>query len=285
MDNILERMRQAYESFTRSEKKIADYVFAHNKDAQYISISELSTACGVAVSTVSLFCRKLELDGFNDFKLELAKAAMPMVALSSAGPATGEICETDSLEQIFEKTCNVSQNALLQTHKILDRKAVSYTVDLLQSAGSVLCLGQGNHSIVASAAWARFATVSSKFKTIQDAHFQTLAVSTLSSNDAVLFFSYSGTTHEFIDLAKIVKSRGAKIILVTRFAKSPGAALADSVLLCGSDENPLLFGSISAIVAQLYVVDVIYNEYCRRDFSENEKTREFVAKALTHKCI
>ncbi|NCC06974.1 MAG: MurR/RpiR family transcriptional regulator [Clostridia bacterium] len=285
MDSILERMHQHYENFTKSEKKIADYVFDHKKEAQYISISDLSSACGVAVSTVSLFCRKIDLDGFNDFKLELAKATMPVVGVPSVGSATGEICESDSMEQVFEKTFNVSQNSLFQTYKLLNRDAIKKAVQLLADAGSVLCLGKGNHSIVASAAWSKFATVSSKFKTIEDSDFQTIGASTLASNDVVLFFSYSGSTHEFLDLAKVAKARNAKIILVTRFAKSPGAALSDCVLLCGTDEEPLLFGSIAAIVAQLYVIDVLFNSYFRLNFEENEKTRESIAKALAHKVI
>ena len=75
--NILAQMKQEYDSFTRSERKIADYVLKHQKETQYISITDLSAECEVAVSTVSLFCRKLKLAGFNDFKLELARASLP----------------------------------------------------------------------------------------------------------------------------------------------------------------------------------------------------------------
>ena len=80
--NILAQMKQEYDSFTRSERKIADYVLKHQKETQYISITDLSAECEVAVSTVSLFCRKLKLAGFNDFKLELP-------ARRGRGPAGG----------------------------------------------------------------------------------------------------------------------------------------------------------------------------------------------------
>ncbi|MEG1069291.1 MAG: MurR/RpiR family transcriptional regulator [Ruthenibacterium sp.] len=282
-DSILEIMLQKYDEFTKSEKKIIDYVLAHKKSAQYVNISELSAACHVAVSTVSVFCKKLELDGFNDFKLELAKATMPVAGMTAVGTASGDISANDTLEDVLSKTCNVSQEALLQTYHLLDRDSVRLAVDYLKRAEQVVCLGQGTHSIVATAAWARFSTISSRFKTIQDVHLQTVAVSTLSENDVVLFFSYSGATRELLDIAKVVKSRKAKLILVTRFSHSPGAALADAMLLCGSDEKPLLFGSVAAVVAQLYIVDVLFSEYLRRDYKSGEKTREFVAKALTYR--
>ena len=43
-----------------------------------------------------------------------------------------------------------------------------------------------------------------------------------------------------MELAKIVKIRGAKIILVTRFPHSPGAELADLIWLSVPNEKPLL---------------------------------------------
>ena len=72
--DVIALMLQEYEHFTRAERKIADYVLEHQEETQYISITDLSAECEVAVSTVSLFCRKLKLAGFNDFKLELARA-------------------------------------------------------------------------------------------------------------------------------------------------------------------------------------------------------------------
>ena len=81
--DIIALMIQEYERFTRSERKIADYVLEHQEETQYVSITDLSAQCGVAVSTVSLFCRKLKLAGFNDFKLELARAALPARAAFS----------------------------------------------------------------------------------------------------------------------------------------------------------------------------------------------------------
>ena len=61
--DIIALMLQESERFTRAERKIAGYVLEHQEETQYISITDLSGQCGVAVSTVSLFCRKLGLAG------------------------------------------------------------------------------------------------------------------------------------------------------------------------------------------------------------------------------
>ena len=283
-NTIIDNMMHHYNEFTKSERKIIDYILTHKSEAQYFSITDLSHACKISVSTISVFCRKLGTDGFNDFKLELAKATIPQV-VASVPSAFGEIQADDTLEQVFEKTYSANQDALSKTFQRLDKTAVSQAVDWLKEAGQILCLGQGNHSIVATAAWSRFSTVSSRFKTMEDSHLQMIAASTMEKQDVVLFFSYSGSTHDFIELAKIAKSRGAKIILITRFPHSPGAELADLILVIGTDEKPLSYGSIAAMASQLLVIDILYNEFCRRDFEHSEKLRNFVGKALAQKCL
>ena len=283
--NVVALMLQQYENFTKSEKKIVDYVLEHQKETQYISITDLSAACDVAVSTISVFCRKLKLAGFNDFKLELAKAALIAGNRAPSSVANEEILLDDSVGTVMEKVYNTNQDALNKAYHMLQEGPVRQAVELMSRAGQVVCLGQGNHSIVAEAAWAQFSTASSKFKTAQDSHLQAVVLSTLAENDVVLYFSYTGATHELLEAAELIASRGAKLILVTRFLNAPASAFADTVLLCGPNELPLQFGSIAAIMAQMYVVDVLFSEYCRQNHEEAERCREAVGKALTQKCV
>lgn len=281
--DIIARMLQEYGRFTRAERKIADYVLEHQEETQYISITDLSGQCGVAVSTVSLFCRKLGLAGFNDFKLELARAALPArAALSEPG---SEILEGDTIAAVMGKVLSAAQDTLNNAYHMLMEQEVSQAAELLSRARQVICLGQGNHSVVALAAWAQFSTTSPKFKTIQDSHMQTVVLSTLSEEDTVLYFSYSGATHELLEAVEVIRNRGAKLILVTRYPNSPASAYADVVLLCGPNEQPFQFGSTSALIAQLYVVEVLLSEFVRRTPEEAERNRQSVGKALTQKCV
>ena len=281
--DIIALMIQEYERFTRSERKIADYVLEHQEETQYVSITDLSAQCGVAVSTVSLFSRKLKLAGFNDFKLELARAALPArAAFSEPG---SEITEGDSAAAVMGKVLSAVQDALNNAYHMLSEQEIIRAADLLRRAGQVVCLGQGNHSVVALAAWAQFSTTSPKFKTIQDSHMQTVVLSTLAEGDAVLYFSYSGATHELLEAVEVIRNRGGKLILVTRYPNSPASAYADAVLLCGPNEQPFQFGSTSALIAQLYVVEALLSEFIRRDPEEAEQNRRSVGKALTQKCV
>ena len=88
-----------------------------------------------------------------------------------------------------------------------------------------------------------------------------------------------------LDTLKSVRERGAKVILVTRFPNSPGAALADIVLQCGANENPLQSGSIPARIAQMYLVDVLFSEFTRKNLESAKDSRNRIARALSAKHV
>ena len=64
-----------------------------------------------------------------------------------------------------------------------------------------------------------------------------------------------------------------------------GAAQADVVLQCGSTEGPLQLGYVAARIAQLYLIDVLFSEMCRRDLEHCRQHRELVADALSEKHV
>ena len=126
-------------------------------------------------------------------------------------------------------------------------------------------MGQGGSMLLAEEASHLFTTVFPGFFPVSDSHMQVIAASNLTAKDAILFFSYSGATKDLMDVLQIARQRQTRIVLVTRYPGSPGAELADCVLQCGSTENPLQLGSIAARIAQLYLIDVLFSEMCRRD--------------------
>lgn len=282
--SILDQLREEYESFTGAEKKIADYVLSNQWECQGLGIAEMSGECGVAVSTVSVFCRKLGLGGFNDFKIELARANTLSFGHRPAALDNTEPEHGDSTADIMHKACVRGQEILNRSHHMLSPDQVDKAVELLHSANQVLILGQGSHNSIAALTWAQFSVTSPKFKTITDSHFQTIALSTLSKNDAVIYFSFTGATVEIMDAAEIIRKVGAKLILVTRFGHSPAAEFADAVLVSGADEGPLEFGSSDALISQLYVVESLLGCY-QLHSADSDAERKFVSKNMTQKML
>ena len=282
--SILDQLRGEYDTFTGAERKIADYILAKPWECQGLGIAELSGECGVAVSTVSVFCRKLGLGGFNDFKIELARANTLSFGQKSSGLDNTKPSREDGTTEIMQKACVRSQEILERSCRMLDAQQVDKAVELLKGARQILVLGQGNHSAIATLTWAQFSQSSSKFKTMTDSHLQTIALSTLCEEDVVIYFSFTGATVEIMDAVEIIRKVGARLILVTRFNHSPAAEFADAVLVSGADEGPLEFGSGAALISQLYVVEVLLGCYRLSD-TDNTVERKFVGKNIAKKML
>lgn len=280
--SIVEKLLSEYETFTASEKKIADYVLSNQQACMGIGITELAAECGVAVSTVSVFCRKLRLSGFNDFKMELARASM-LENHNESKEREIPVKEGDSTNLVLRKICVQEREVLRRSAKMLEGEKVDRAVDLLIQAKHVLMLGQGNHSAIAMMAWVQFSMTSPKFQVIQDSHMQTVLMSGLGPDDVVIYFSYSGATLEIMDAVQTIRQVGAKLILITKFHRSPAAEFADVVLISGVDERPMQFGSFEALFSQMYVVDALLNCYCLRCKDEVDRKRDFIGKELTRK--
>ncbi len=280
-ESVFTKINDEYYQLTASEKKTADYVMAHQREAQFMSISELAEASSVAEATVSRFSRRLGYKGFNAFKLALANSAARM--RTDANPLSGEVLDDDSLTDVCRKLYAADVSAMTQTLELIKPDDIKTAADLLEKAGKVLCMGQGGSMIIASEAAHLFSTASGKFFAVGDSHMQVIAATTMSADDVILFFSYSGATKDMIETLQLARARGAKSILITRFPKSPGAALADVVLQCGANESPLQLGSVAARIAQMYLMDVLFSELCRRDLDNIRQSRSRIAEALADK--
>ncbi len=281
-ENVFTRITREYYQLTASEKKLAAFVTANGQRSQTMSISELAAACGVAEATISRFCRRMGYRGYSAFRLAIAAAT---AGRSSSDPLRGEIQPEDTVPDLCAKLAGVDSDAIRETQSLIVPESIIAAANILTAADKVLCMGQGGSMLMAEEAAHLFTTAFPGFFAVADSHMQVITASSLTERDAILFFSYSGSTKDLMDVLHVARQQHAKSILVTRYPGSPGAALVDVVLQCGSIEGPLQLGSVAARIAQLYLIDVLFSEMCRRDMERCRHQRELVAEALSEKHV
>ena len=278
--NFWELLHDRQDSLTKSGRAVAEYLMHHSDEAQYLSISSLAKECKVAEATVFRFCRALGFDGYHEMRIALAQANATGSPLNPREPEPGATTST-----LCEHASALFLNAINGTQNALSTEAVDQAVELMQNAKQVFCLGQGGSMLLANDICARFASLSTKFRTAGDSHFQLLTASLLTPEDVVLFVSYSGATRDMMETLRTAKNAGAKIILLTHYEDSPGASLADIVLLCGAQESPLDSGSIPIKVAVLYVGEVLLLRYTMNNPEASNLAQDKTSEALALKMV
>ena len=277
--NFWEMLRGRRNELTKSGRIVADYLSQHAEDAQYLSISSLARACGVAEATIFRFCRSLGFDGYNEMKIALAQAN------ATTAPVSFKLEPGVDTQTLCAHAYNTALEALSGTKAAMDYAALDTAATMLQRARQVFFYGQGGSQLLANDIWARFATISTKFHAGGDSHMQAITASLMGPEDVVLFVSYSGATRDMMETLRLAKSNGAKVILLTHYNDAPGTALADVVLLCGAKESPLDSGSMPVKLAVLFVANVLVLRYTLDNQELAALSRDRTSRALGGKLL
>lgn len=261
-NDIFSNIVTSYYHLSKAECRVADYILQHKHQTHLMSITELATASQVSESTVSRFCQNVGYRSYSEFRISIATALSRGTRENEDTDLYSNILPTDSIDLKSHKLCSISIEALNATLEEMDDVKIGQAVQMLSEARSVFCFGQGNSSIIAEDAWGRFACVSPKFHFIANANLQITTAQLLRKGDVILYFSYSGSIRELIEMGELLRGSEAKLILITRLLNSPGAQFADLVLICGANESHQQQGSIAAKISQLFIIDVLFHEFC-----------------------
>lgn len=283
--NLITDIKRRYDFLTKAEKKIADYVLNATHDVLFMSITDLADACGVGDTSVFRFCKTLQLQGYQEFKMLLS---LSLDAPGAAGeqqtstPAEAALPQESSfIEQVY--AMNVA--ALSETMSILHKEDLSSAVDILIASTEIHFFGVGSSLFSALEAMSRFLRITPKVRCFEDSHMQSMDASMMNENHVAVVISYSGATKDTLNCAQLAKNNGAKVIAITRHLKSPLTAYADITLQCGSNEDPMQGGAISTKISQLFIIDLMYTGYYNRFPEISRENRRKTSGSVLEKMV
>lgn len=280
-NDLFTRIHANYPVFTKAERKVADFVLASPLDVLYMSITDLADACSVGDTSVFRFCRTMRLQGYQEFKMNLAQA------VNSEAEGTpqfaGEIKLDDSITDVARKTLSTNIAALNETFELIKPDEIMQAVTLIRGARKVVFFGVGSSFAAALEANNKFMRITDKTSCVFDSHLQAMTAALLGPNDLAVIISYSGSTKDCVEVARICRGNGTKVIGITRFAKSPLTHFSDLILLSGANEGPLQGGSLSAKISQLYLLDVLSIEYTKQTYDQSTANRQKTTAAVADK--
>ena len=246
-----------------------------------MSITDLADACKVADASVHRFCRTMGLKGYQEFKMKLSLSMSPDEG--SAKETQDSLLKLDSLGFTLDKILQGHISALKETRLLIQEEEVEKTLQMMEEAKTIYFFGVGDSLLSAKEARNKFLRITNKVSCVDDPHMQAMTASMADEKDLIVIISYSGSTKDNVHVAKIAKKSGAKVVGITRFLKSPLTSYTDTLLVCGSNEGPLDGGSMGAKLSQLYIIDVLFQEYYRRNKEASKENNRKTSKAVVEK--
>lgn len=256
--NILEKITQNKNAFSKSERKVADAILTNPQTAIHCSIATLAQMSAVSEPTVNRFCRRLDTKGFPDFKLHLAQS------LANGTPYVNRhVEEHDGPAEYTNKIFESTMAALEVAKQSVDIQAVNRVVDLLTQAKKISFFGLGASASVAHDALNKFFRFNVPVVYFEDVLMQRMSCMNSAEGDVVVLISYTGRTKSLVEIAQIAKLNDAIVVGITSVS-SPLAAECNLILGLEVPEDTDMYMPMASRIAQLTLIDILATGFTLR---------------------
>lgn len=240
-----------YQQLNNTEQRIADTILANPAVAHDFTIQELAVISGVSSASVSRFVKHIGWESFREFSLALA-------ANENDTAFFGEIQDTDTSDDVVRKVFSGADNALNTTLEMLDMTDFDVAVDLICNAKMIGLFGIGGSSIVTLNGYHKLLRTPLNVQQHPDYAIQLMQAVRMDQQDCAVVVSHSGRNRDTLMIAETLKENGVPVIVITSFANSPLAKLADVCFISLAEEVNFRSESMSSLIAQLTIIDSLF---------------------------
>lgn len=273
------RIREAAQSLTQAEERIARHILAHPEEAIKLSVQKLASAAGVSEATVVRLAQSLKYEGFKALKLAIAA---DLAGVRENGEEYRQFPVGSPIGAMMESISNNNVKSIRDTLAVLSEEAVEQAVELLGEARKIALFGVESSSVVADDFRQKALRLGLWCEPGYSGDSQAIIAANLSPADVVLAISYSGATGSVLRAMQVAKRQGARIIAITQIGDSPIAGEADVALYTSSLEQNFRNGAMASRIAQLNVVDMLYVGLVTRKYADSLDTLERTKAAVRY---
>jgi len=273
---VLLKIKQALPSMPEQEAKVGDYVLRHPHEAAALSITELSSACGVSNTAVSRFCQRIRLTGYRQFKIALARESGSAENLIYIA-----VAPDDTLASVVQKIFAANIQALHDVQRSLDLAVLERVVDTIMGARRVDIYSAGGAGIAARELHLKCMHLGLNANAFLDSQMQVMSAASLTAGDVGIGISHTGMQSQVAEALGVARQGGATTVALTSYPGTPVANAADAVLSTATLAAAITYDSPSVRNAQLAIVDVIYEALLLKGAGPARQKMARVAKAIS----
>ncbi len=225
-----DRIHQQYESMSRGQQRLADFVLQNAAEAAMMSCGELAAAMHMSESSVVRFAQLLGYEGFPDLRQQLRSELLSQFRSSDrvAAMVHSRPAETGPLTTIVTETTHHLQ--LLMSN--VSEAQIAAVVDKILRANRIILYGEGAPGCLTALGefWlgrlgCNVVRVNQTGRRLFDRIFQA------GSGDLAVVFAFRRVNREAMAVLEHLKAEGGETVLITDLPNSRMHPLADQALL------------------------------------------------------
>lgn len=270
--NILATIREQYESFSRTQRQIADYILQNPDTVCFYTLKQLASETHTTESTILNFSHHLGYTGYADMRNDLQSHIVQWMSPNE------KIKTALSIDNNSDDTCSAvidsELKALKNTYAHISRKDIDDALQLLFESRRIFVYASDYASAASNLFAQRFRRLGMDVTDLggQDIPALLYYMAQMGSDDLLVFFSYLPYIQLPIELARHLHSvQGVKILCFSDKLTTAGAQFAD-VVLTSVTKNPIFFNSYTAPISLINLLACMYITAQKEQFTSfNEK--------------
>lgn len=248
--NPLQILEQRYRTFSKGQKRIADYLLEHYDTASFMTAAKLAQITGVSEATVVRFAFAMGFDGYPDMQRSLQE----MIRGNLTSVQRIRLTSNLSPEVIPKTVLKADMHNIQTTLDSINSQVFNEVIDCLVQAKRIYIVGIRSASLLAQFFSYYLNYILDNVITVTgvlgEVYEQMIRISDADVCVGISFPRYSTRTVEAMNFAK---DSGAKIIAITDTKTSPLARRADHVLEARSD----MASFADSLVAPLSLINAL----------------------------
>ena len=254
IEKVFSIVSSKYDSYTKTEKKIADCLMSEEMQFLNCSITMLAKKLHVSTASITRFCQKLNYSGFSELKFSIVNNSVHL-------PDVDELLSThDKTGTIITKLTKLQTAAIQNSLSHINPNIVRIAAQSISKAGIVNIYAEGGPASVATYAHNLFFQLGINCQIFSDAQLSLAGAMNLKENDVALYICRAGYSPMILRAIRVAKENGAIVIGITSNQTSKLAGLSDYILqYSGLVENDMRYLHI-ARMCELSIVGVLYND-------------------------
>lgn len=256
--------------FSDSEKKLAEYILNRGEKILQMSARDLAKDTYTSPATIVRLCQKLGLKGYSDFKIKYSAELQADLNKNNRIDVNFPFNKNDRKEEIAHKIAIVNREAIEDTLYLIDYDELEKIVDLLHEAKVIDIYGLGNSILAALDFEHKMMRIGRNIRIKTLPGEQSFQAYNASIDHISIILSYSGETIEMVHIAKLLKEKKSKIILITSIGENELSKYADYIINVASREK--IFRKIAPFASKTsiqYILDVIFSCIFQKDYEKN----------------
>lgn len=268
--DLLKAIEEGMISFSKGQKRIAEYILAHYDKAAYLTASRLSSIVGVSESTVVRFAIELGFEGYPEFQHSLKELIRTRLTSFQRMEVTNQIIGDGS---VLEKVLSSDAERIRHTLEEIDGQSFEEAVRHIVSANNIYILGVRSSSYLAGFLNHSFRMIFDQVRFLQSTSGSEMfeQIMRIQDGDVLIAISFPRYSKRVIHAVEYARNRGADVVALTDSRQSPIAAYANQLLIAQSD----MASFVDSLVAPLSIINALIVAVSRQKHEElTERLRE-----------